>query len=296
MANLNDLSNLFNIPENVEEMSVSTPKQKVDENLYTINFRKENIPQGNAYKARIRFLPNINPMESIIAKYNYWLVDANNENGFYVDCPSSIGEKSPIADLFFKFKKSTNPVELKYAEQLKRNRQFFSLVQILQDAQHPELEGRVMVFRYGTKIREKIKQEGEDKEYGSNPFDLMSGREFKIEVKMVGGYQNYDGCQFVGGRTPVTVNGKKLVAGDAKTLRTLYENAPDLNEYKFKPWTAEITQRVNDNLKTYTKGFTPTAIESALQQETEPDEVNSPIPTTSFNTDDGDDFLDGINL
>lgn len=293
--NILDLNSLINIPENLEDMTLSAPKQKRDENIYSISLKKDNLTNGT-YKARVRFLPNPENMkQSVIAKMNYWLTDANNENGFYVDCPTSVGEKSPIADLFFKFNKSTNPVELEYAKMLKVNRQYFSLVQILQDSQHPELEGRVMVFRYGTKINEKLNEESNDREDGSNPFDLMNGREFKIEVKMVGGFQNYDSCKFVGARTPITIDGKTLSKDNLKLLEKLYENAPDLNDYKYKPWTAEVTEKVYANLKTYTKGFTPSAIENAMKQDDDED-VKTPVSTKSYDTDEADDFLDGINL
>jgi len=292
-----DLSSVINnIPENLEDMTLSAPKQSKDENIYSISLRKENLTSGT-YKARIRFLPNLeNIKESIIAKINYWLTDANKENGFYVDSPKSIGEDCPISKTYFKYKDSTNPVEQRYAEMLKMNRQYFSYVQILQDSQHPELEGRVMIFRYGTKINEKISEEMNDKDDGGNPFDLMNGREFKIEVKMVGGFQNYDSCKFVGVRTPVTVDGKVLDANNLKLLEKLYADAPDIKNYKFKPWTAETTERVYANLKTYTKGFTPTAIENAMKQETDDDDVKSPVDTKTFDTDETDDFLDGINL
>ena len=292
MSNLKDL---FDMPDSLKDMTTEPPKRKTDDNLYTVNPKDG---KDNVYKAKIRFLMNINNKnESIIATHYHWLTDANGENPVYVVDPSSVGESSPINDLFWKFKKSTNPAEQRMADMLSRKTKYFSLVQIIEDEQHPELVGKIKVFSYGTKIKTKLDEEDSDED-GGNPFNILSARTFKLEVKIVAGFANYDSCRFVGSKTALVIDGKSISEDkDATRVLEYFKNAPSLDDYKFKPWSAELTEKVNKNLATYTKGFVPTAIENAMKQENDDEDVRTPVQTTSYNTEEeDDDFLEGINI
>jgi hypothetical protein len=292
MSNLNDL---FAMPDSLKDMTTEPPKKKKDENIYSCDPKEG---KDNVYKAKIRFLLNLsNKNESIIATHYHWLTDANGENPIYVIDPSSVGEPSPIGDLFWKFKKSSNAAEQVMADKLSRKTKYYSLVQIVEDEQHPELEGKIKVFAFGAKIKSKIEEEESDKDDGGNPFNILSARNFKLEVKVVGGYTNYDSCRFVGSKTAISINGKSIAEDkDATRILEYFKTAPSLDDYKYKPWTAEMTEKVNKNLSTYTKGFTPTVIESAMKQDKDED-VSTPVQTTIYNgEEDEDDFLDGINI
>ena len=75
--------------------------------------------KDGTYKALIRFVPNSeNPRNSLIQKYVHWLTDSNG-NGKLVDSPSSIGEKCPIADVFWKLRNSDSAVDRKASEKTK---------------------------------------------------------------------------------------------------------------------------------------------------------------------------------
>ena len=309
MSNLKDLNldDLFNMSGSIENFSTEPVKKKVDENMYSINLADA---ADGVYRAKVRFLPNIRNMKkSVISKYHYWLTDANGENGIFVDDPSTIGEKSPIGDLFWKLKKSSNPIDVNLSDKLKRGRKFFSLVQIVEDNQHKEYEGKIMVFGYGIKIKEKIDAEFDDVDEGGNPFDLFNGRIFRLEVKKVGGFQNYDSCRFIGGSSPIIVDGMRMTSSkeDKEKIIEYLKTSPDLNEYDFKPWTAELKEQVEERLKTYrsdSRSSMPSApaapkkntiVEKAITQETyEEEEVDEQSPKSDSFSD--DDFLAGIDL
>lgn len=287
------LDELFSMDRSVESISTEPLKKSVDENLYTINLTDA---ADGVYKAKIRFIPNFrNIKSSILSKYGYWLTEANGENGIYVDDPSTIGEKSPIGEMYWKLKNSKNPVENNLSENLKRNRKHYSLIQVIEDPQHPEYEGRLMVFSYGFKIKEKIDSEIEDKEDGSNPFDVLSGRVFRLEAKKVSGFQNYDSSKFVGVPVPITINGKKMTASDsdkAKIVEYLKES-PELENYGFKHWSAELTEQVNERLRTYkSDAKSPATVEHAVSQDEDDDYL---VPKKKSSSTD-DEFLDGIDL
>lgn len=291
-----NLDELFNMSGSIEEVTTEPVKRKVDANLYSINL---NDAQDGIYRAKLRFIPNFrNVKKSIISKYTYWLTDANEENGICVDDPSTIGEKSPIGDMFWKLKNSKNPVDHNLSDLLKRGRKFFSLVQIIEDTQHPEFEGRLMVFGYGIKIKEKIESEFKDKDEGGKPFDVLNGRVFRIEVKKVGGFQNYDSCRFIGGATPIKLDGKSMTGSEAdiKKIVEFLEKSPVLEDYDFKPWSAELTEQVNERLATYrhdgkSTGVKKAVLEAAISQE-DTDEYEEKVDTKF----EDDNFLEGIDL
>ena len=286
------LDDLFNMSGSIEDISTEPVKRKIDENLYSINLGDS---KDGIYRAKIRFLPNFrNIKKSRISKYTYWLTDAAGENGIYVDDPTSIGEKSPITDMYWKLKKSSNPVDNNLSDLLNRGRKYYSLVQVNKDEQHPEFEGRIMVFGYGIKINDKIENEFKDTDEGGNPFDLMTGRVFRIECKKAGGYQNYDSCRFVSAGTPIEINGKKMTNSDAdrKKIVEYLETSPELENYEFKHWDAETEEAVRARLETYKKG-TVSRVERAISQDDDDEPVTDVL---SKSADDDDDFLDGIDL
>jgi hypothetical protein len=81
----------------------------------------------------------------------------------------------------------------------KRQLRYISNIIVLNDAKRPENEGRVFLFSYGQKIFDKlmgaIKPEFDD-ETPFNPFDLWSGAPFKLKIREVEGFRNYDSSQF----------------------------------------------------------------------------------------------------
>ena len=85
------------------------------------------------YKALIRFMPNVkNPKQPIIRKYTYWL-ESPDGKGQSFDSPSTIGEKCPIQQLFYKLNKSESAADRRMAEKLKRREQFYSLIKVIKD-------------------------------------------------------------------------------------------------------------------------------------------------------------------
>lgn len=285
-----NIDDLFNMDNDLSSSITEQPKGSRDENLYTINL--EDAVDG-VYKAKVRFLPNPrNAHDCMVSKYTYYLTDVNGENGMVVDDPSSVGEKSPIGITYFKLKNSSNPVDQNLAKEMfNRQDNNFAFVQIVQDQQHPELEGKVLIFKFGAKIKGKLKAEGEDQDDGCNPFNLFAAREFKIEVKKVGGYNNYDSCKFVGAIKPIKIDGKELKkdATGKKLLEKLFADIPSLEDYKYKPWSAEMLEQVNERLATFIGGSKTTNLVEKVMSGDEPEEE-----ATDYTS--GASLLDGIDL
>jgi hypothetical protein len=171
-----------------------------------------------------------------------------------VDSPSSIGEKCPIADVFWKLRKSDSAVDRKSSEKLKRRQQYYSLIKIIKDPQNPELEGTYKIFKFGYKIKEKIDAELKP-DFGepTQVFDLFEGKNFELIITRQGEYNNYDKSKF-------SASTSAILMGDAPAERTKetmtaikaeLENAPSLVNYDYKAWDEDTRAFVNDVLRMY---------------------------------------------
>ena len=72
-------------------------------------------------------------------------------------------------------------------------------IYVVKDPKNPENEGKVFLYKYGKKIHDKIlaamQPEFQD-ETPVNVFDLWEGANFKLKIKKVAGYWNYDSSEF----------------------------------------------------------------------------------------------------
>ena len=210
--------------------------------------------KDGVYKSLIRFVPNpVDPAKSKVHKYYVYLNDPVSGDGFSVDCPSTVGKKSILKDLFWKLKNSHSAADQELAKKFSRKEDFYSLIQIVQDKNKPELEGKVMIFKFGKKLNDMIEAQLQP-EYGDpcNPYDLFEGREFAVSVSKVGEWNNYDLCSFVGEKTPIRVNGvgMKKNQDDMKTvLDYLNEGPKNLTSFDYKDWDDDVTDKVMTVIK-----------------------------------------------
>jgi hypothetical protein len=217
---------------------------------------KPTADQGKdgTYKALIRFVPNpANPRNSLVKKYVHWLTDASGE-GKLVDSPTSIGEKCPIADAFFKLRKSDSAVDRKMSEKLKRREQYYALIKVIKDPQFPENDGTYKIFKFGYKIKEKIDEElkpafGEP----TQVFDLFEGKNFELIITRQGDYNNYDKSKFSASKSAISIDGKtaEKTKEVMSTIKAELDKAPSLEPYEYKPWDDEARDFVNSILRQY---------------------------------------------
>jgi hypothetical protein len=85
------------------------------------------------------------------------------------------------------------------ARKQKRRLTYVANVYVVKDPAHPENEGKVMLYKFGKKIFDKIKdamQPTYEDEEPVNPFDFWKGANFKLKARNVEGYRNYDKSEF----------------------------------------------------------------------------------------------------
>jgi hypothetical protein len=240
MENLNDIFNLslddFKEPERTSGgKNIFKPEAKAG--------------KDGVYKAVVRFLPwHKDVKKSIMKKWSCWLTNPGTNESKMVDCPSTVGQKSVLQDLFWKFKKSDSVAEQKLAENFSRRQRFATLVQIIKDDNAPENVGKIMVWPFGSKIYNKLQAEMKP-EFGKPhiPFDLFEGKPFLVHVTTVAGYNNYDNCRFLDEKLPITIDGNQMqkTQEDLGKIKTFLESSPDLNVYDYQEWDNTIQEFVN---------------------------------------------------
>ena len=152
---------------------------------------------GNGY-AVIRFLPAPDGEDLPWAKLYTHAFQASG--GWYIENSlTTLGQKDPVSEHNSQLWNSGVDSDKEIARKQKRKLSYYSNVYVVKDPSNPANEGKVFLFRYGKKIFDKItaamQPEFED-ENAINPFDFWAGANFKIKIKKVAGYWNYDSSEF----------------------------------------------------------------------------------------------------
>jgi hypothetical protein len=290
---------------------VETHAQQVSTSANEVYKPTADDGKDGTYKALIRFVPNpANPRNSLIQKYVHWLVDSNGD-GKIVDSPSTVGEKCPIADVFWKLRKSDSAVERKASDKLKRRQQYYALIKIIKDPQNPDLEGTYKVFKFGYKLKEKIDAELKP-DFGepTQVFDLFEGKNFELIITRQGEYNNYDKSKFSASRSAIIMNGEPAERNKEtmEAIKNELNGAPDLSLYDYQPWDEDTREFVNNVLRMYLspgnsiEKVAPSA-SSKNSAKKEParavaNDLDEPdYDTTSVSTDDDlDSFLNDLDI
>ena len=126
------------------------------------------------------------------------------------------------------------------ARQRKRRLSYYSNILVVSDPKNPENEGKVFLYKYGKKIfdkiMEKMQPEFED-ETAVNPFDFWNGANFRLKVRKVAGFINYDKSEFE--------DASPVMDGDDAKLEELWKTQYSLSEF-----TSPSNFKTYDELKT----------------------------------------------
>ena len=160
-------------------------------------WRPELDKSGNGY-AIIRFLPA--PDGEDLPWARIWNHGFQGPGGWYIENSlTTLGQKDPVSEYNSQLWNSGIEANKEIARKQKRRLNYTSNVYIIKDPANPQNEGQVKLYRYGKKIFDKINDlmnpEFED-ESPVNPFDLWEGANFKMKIRKVEGYSNYDKSEF----------------------------------------------------------------------------------------------------
>ena len=160
-------------------------------------WRPEQDKSGNGF-AIIRFLPPVDGEDVPWVKmYNHAF---QGPGGWYIENSlTSIGQKDPVGELNNQLWNSGLESDKDLARIRKRKLTYIANIYIVSDPANPQNEGKVFLYKFGTKLFEKI-QEAMKPEFNDeepiNPFDFWKGANFRIKIRKVGGFTNYDKSEF----------------------------------------------------------------------------------------------------
>jgi hypothetical protein len=155
---------------------------------------------GNGY-AVIRFLPA--PKGEDLPFVRIWDHGFQGPGGWYIEKSlTTIGKQDPVSEFNSKLWNSStsdDSPERKQARKQKRRLSYVSNIYVVSDPGNKENEGKVFRYKYGKKIFEKINDmmhPVHPDEEAMNPFDFWEGANFKLKIRQVDGYRNYDKSEF----------------------------------------------------------------------------------------------------
>ena len=152
---------------------------------------------GNGY-AVIRFLPAPNGEDLPFVKlYSHAF---QGPGGWYIENSlTTLGQKDPVSEYNTMLWNNGTDAGKEAARKQKRKLTYIANIYVVKDPANPSNEGKVMLYKFGKKIFDKItaamQPEFEDEE-AIDPFDFWQGANFKLKAKNVAGYRNYDSSEF----------------------------------------------------------------------------------------------------
>ena len=153
---------------------------------------------GNGY-AVIRFLPAVEGEDMPWAKVWNHAFQGPTGQWYIENSLTTIGQNDPVSEMNSAYWNSGVESDKEIARKQKRKLQYFANIYVVEDSANPENEGKVMLYRFGKKIFDKCMeamQPAFKDETAVNPFDFWEGANFKLKLRMVEGYWNYDKSEF----------------------------------------------------------------------------------------------------
>ncbi len=181
---------------------------------------------GNGY-AVIRFLPAPDGEEMPWAKIWSHAFKGPGGQWYIENSLTTLGKDDPVGELNRELWNSGRDSDKEIARAQKRKLSYYSNIYVVSDPAHPENEGRVFLYKYGKKIFDKLveaMQPAFADETPIDPFNFWKGADFKLKIRKVDGYWNYDKSEFA---TPSTLGGF-----DDERLEKIWKEGHSLAEFE----------------------------------------------------------------
>ena len=195
---------------------------------------------GNGY-AVLRFLPA--PQGEDLPWVRMFSHGFQGPGGWYIENSlTTLNEKDPVGEYNSMLWNRGDEAGKEQARKQKRRLNYISNVYVVKDPSRPENDGKVFLYKYGKRIFDKINDlmhpEFED-ESPVNPFDFWEGANFKMKIRNVEGYRNYDRSEF---------DSASALLEDDDALEKIWGTQYSLNEFvdrkNFKSF-AELQTKLN---------------------------------------------------
>ena len=228
----NNLDSLLDAAQ--KENAPQEKKSYVDERLWRPQLDKS----GNGY-AVIRFLPPCDGENLPWAKLWSHAFQGPTGQWYIENSLTTLSQKDPVSEHNTRLWNSGVESDKEIARKQKRKLQYYSNIYVVSDTKNPANEGKVFLYRFGKKIFDKLMeamQPAFEDETPINPFDFWKGANFKLKIRKVDGYWNYDKSEF---------DNVSTLSDNDDELEKVYKSQYSLDEF-----TAPTNFKSYDELKT----------------------------------------------
>ena len=264
-------------------MSLAALKKQSDFSSLIDEYNKQTTPQetksfaddriwkpeldksGNGY-AVIRFLPA--PEGEDVPWQRMFTHSFQGPGGWYIENSlTTINKNDPVGEVNRRLWNTGSEADKETARRQKRKLSYFTNIYVVADPKHPEHEGKVFLYKFGKKIFDKVMEAMQpqfDDEEAINPFDLWKGANFKLKIRKVDGFWNYDKSEFEA-VTPLLDTDVALekVYGSEYPLKPFHEDS------NFKPYS-ELKEKMERVLGEAVDNRTAEQVASDMDVTTEP--------------------------
>jgi hypothetical protein len=260
-------------------------KSYADERLWKPTVDKA----GNGY-AVLRFLPAGEGED--LPWVRYWDHGFKGPTGlWYIENSlTSIGQPDPVGELNSRLWNSGIESDKERARAQKRRLHYVTNVLVVSDPSAPQNEGQVMIYKFGKKIFDKLMDmmnPSFQDETPVNPFDMWEGADFKLKIRNVDGYRNYDKSEFA--------SPSALMDGDDTKLESVYGKLHSLSEFtdpkNYKSYD-ELRAKMMRVLGEEEQSGAPTVAQESMMNEPVaapmPASVQEPMTASEMGNDDED--------
>jgi len=259
-------------------------KSHVDERIWKPVMDKS----GNGF-AVIRFLPAVKGEDLPWAKVWNHAFQGPTGQWYIENSLTTIGQNDPVSEMNSAYWNSGVESDKEIARRQKRKLQYFANILVIKDGANPQNEGKVFLYRFGKKIFDKCMeamQPAFEDETPVNPFDFWEGADFKLKIRKVDGYWNYDKSEF-DSPSPLFDDDEKLEEVWKKQYSLAEFTAPS----NFKSYD-ELKTRLDTVLAGTTKtGNVVNLMEDEPVETVTVDSKEESAPTVEVTSDEEDDTL-----
>ena len=261
-------SSLSKLTREIEKINQPQAGSGADERLW----KPEMDKSGNGY-AVIRFLPAPDGEDMPWAKVWSHAFKGPGGQWYIENSLTTLGKEDPVSELNRTLWNSGSDSDKEIARAQKRKLSYYANIYVVSDPTHPENEGRVFLYKFGKKIFDKLAEAMQPAfadETPIDPFNFWTGADFKLKIRKVEGYWNYDKSEFA---APSTLGNL-----DDNSLESIWKQCYSLVEFEdaknFKTYE-QLQARLNLVL-----GNSPRA--AAPVREEEEEVFAKPMPSESW--------------
>ena len=262
LAALKKQSNISSLIDEFNKQTTPQDTKSFDDDRF---WKPELDKSGNGY-AVIRFLPA--PEGEDIPWQRMFTHSFQGPGGWYIENSlTTINKNDPVGEVNRRLWNTGSEADKETARRQKRKLSYFTNIYVVADPKHPEHEGKVFLYKFGKKIFDKVMEAMQpqfDDEEAINPFDLWKGANFKLKIRKVDGFWNYDKSEFEA-VTPLLDTDAAL----EKVYGSEYPLKPFHEESNFKPYT-ELKEKMERVLGEAVDNRTAEQVASDMDVTTEP--------------------------